>query len=122
MDVWISMTKMLLIQTRSHTCCCGLVAGNDAAVAVGGGGEGACYFGDAMMRQAEARLHWCWPCVRMIVDVVWVEVALDSCHATKIDGVERMEATAVTDELVKDVVVANDVDASLFDAVGQGQG
>lgn len=97
LDVWISMTKML--QIHSHTCC-GLVAGNGAAVAVGGGGEDACCFGDAMMRQAVARLHWCWPCVRMVVDVEWVEAALDSCHATKIDGVERMKATAVTDERV----------------------
>lgn len=48
------MTKML--QIHSHTCC-GLVAGNGAAVAVGGGGEDACCFGDAMMRQAVARLH-----------------------------------------------------------------
>lgn len=115
MDVWISITKILQIQTHSHTCC-DLVAGNDAAVAVGGGGEDACCFGDAMMRQAVARLHWCWPYVRMVVDVAWVEGALDSCHATKIDGVERMEAIAVTDERVKDVVAASDVDASLFDS------
>lgn len=36
----------------------------------------------------------------MVVDVERVEAELDSCHATKIDGVERMEATAVTDERV----------------------
>lgn len=50
------MTKMLQIHTHSHTCC-GLVAGNDAVVAVDVGGEDACCFGDAMMRQAVACLH-----------------------------------------------------------------
>lgn len=53
--------------------------------------------------------------MKIVVDVAWVEVTLDSCHAPKIDGAERMEATAMTDERVKDVVAANDVDASLFD-------